>query len=173
MLTGHLDEVYFVAFSPDGQRVLTLGGAQGIVWTKRAAASLPDSVAGLWFSDFGTVEEPLPPEIARMMCVASPIKVDGDGLVVFFEGTDVDPPRAAVHMRCTSDLTCQVYYGAPEQGLEPIGDGEITFANKTGELCLTGQCRAIGRCPELVWTDEERKSGFAERWEAAVLAAGK
>jgi hypothetical protein len=40
-------------------------------------------------------------------------------------------------------------------------------------LCLTGQCRVIGRCPERVWTDDERKSGFAERWEAEVLAGGK
>jgi hypothetical protein len=31
----------------------------------------------------------------------------------------------------------------------------------------------VGRCPERVWTDDERKSGFAERWEAEVLAGGK
>jgi hypothetical protein len=63
--------------------------------------------------------------------------------------------------------------GAPQQKSEPIGDGKITVADKIRELCLTGQCRVVGRCPERVWTDDERKSGFAERWEAEVLAGGK
>ena len=76
-------------------------------------------------------------------------------------------------MRCASDLACQVYFGAPQQKFEPIGDGKITVPDKTRELCLTGQCRVIGRCPERVWTNDERKSGFAERWEAEVLAGGK
>jgi hypothetical protein len=173
VLAGHLDEVHFVAFSPDGQRIFTLGGGQGIVWTRREAASLPADAAGLWFNDFGSAEEPLPPEITRVMCVATPIRINGDGLVVFFEGTDVDPPHAVLRMRCASDLTCQVYYGGPEQGLEAIGDGKITFSGKTGDLCLAGECRVIARCPELVWTDDERNSGFAERWEAVVLPSGK
>ena len=73
-------------------------------------------------------------------------------------------------MRCASDLTCQIFAGAPGQGLEPIGEGNLAVSGNAGELCLAGECRPIARCPRLAWTDEERSSGFAERWEAGVLA---
>jgi hypothetical protein len=59
---------------------------QGIIWTRFDPASLPEGMAGVWFNDFGTPDEPLPPEIERVMCVSTPIRIDSDGLVVFFEG---------------------------------------------------------------------------------------
>ena len=76
-------------------------------------------------------------------------------------------------MRCVSDLTCQIFVGAPAPGPEPIGTGNLAVAGDTGSLCLTGECRPIARCPQLEWTDEERNRGFADAWEARVLAPEK
>jgi hypothetical protein len=70
--------------------------------------------------------------------------------------------KAVVHMRCASDLTCRVYFGAPQQKSESIGDGKITVADKTREVCLTGQCRVIGRCPALVWTAVRCRRAFVD-----------
>jgi hypothetical protein len=46
----------------------------------------------------------------------------------------------------------------------------MAVSGDAGSLCLTGKCLPIARCPALAWTEEERNSGFAERWEASVLA---
>lgn len=171
-LTGHLLAVTSAAFSSDGQRIFSASGPEGIIWTKLAPASLPDGVAGLWFIDLATPQEPLPPEFAREMCVENPIKVNGDGLIVLFEGfRQPEPPRAVLNMRCASDLTCVIFAEAPGQGLETQGVGKLAFSGKATNLCLAEECRAIARCPAITWTDAERDSGFAERWEAAVLGA--
>ena len=173
-MTGHLGGATSATFTPDGARIVTLGGPVGLVFTKLPPGSLPDTAAGLWFQDFGTPEQPLPEEIVRSACVSSPVRIGGDGLIVFFEqyGGD-EPPQAIMHMRCAADLTCQIFAEAPAQGLEAQGAGTIKFAEEKGDLCLAGECRPIARCPELVWTDEERSSGFAEQWETHVLAPGK
>ena len=71
-------------------------------------------------------------------------------------------------MRCQSDLTCQIYSGEPAQGAEELGEGTLTVSGSTGTMCLTGRCQPITRCPDIAWTEEERSSGFAERWEAGV-----
>lgn len=174
VLTGHLIGVDTAAFTPDGQRIISIGGPEGALWTKLAASGLPAESAGLWFADFGTPEEPLPDEIVRHVCVASPIAIGGDGLVVFFEMmSDVDPPEAVIHMRCATDLSCQIFAGGPAQGIEEQGEGSVAFTGDTGSLCMNGECRPIARCPEIAWTDEERASGLAARWEAAVLAPGR
>jgi WD40 repeat protein len=170
VLTGHTYGVEFAAFTPDGQRILTVGGAQGIVWSRLVAASLPEGVAGLWFVDSGTPGKPLPPEIVRAKCVTSPISIRGDGLVVVFNGPSTEPPHPFFHMRCASDLVCQTFSGAPAEGLEPQGTGKLAVSGSTGSLCVQGDCHPIAHCPALQWTDEERKSGFAERWEAGVRA---
>ena len=170
VLAGHNYDVEFAAFSPDGQRILTVGGAQGIVWTKLAPVSLPEGAAGLWFSDFGTPAEAMTPEIARAFCMATPIRIDRDGLVVLFEGYDPDPPHPVLHMRCASDTTCELFSGPPIQGAEPMGEGTLTFSGSTGNLCMSGECRPIARCPDIAWTDAERSSGFADRWKASVEA---
>jgi hypothetical protein len=172
VLTGHLMAVTSAAFSSDGRRIFSSGGPEGIIWTKRPPASLPEGVAGLWFNDFGTPDEPLPLEIVREMCVENPIKVAGDGLIVLFEGfRRPEAPRAALNMRCASDLTCEIFAEAPGQGLESQGVGNLAFSGNTADLCLAGECRPIARCPAITWTDEERDSGFAERWEGVVLGA--
>ncbi len=172
ILTGHLLAVTSAAFSADGRRIFSSSGPEGIIWTKLPPASLPDGVAGLWFNDLSTPQEPLPPEFAREMCVENPIKVNGDGLIVLFEGfQQPEPPRPVLNMRCASDLTCVIFAEAPGQGLEAQGVGNLAFSGKTTNLCLAGECRAIARCPAITWTDAERSSGFAERWEAAVLRA--
>jgi len=168
VLTGHLIGVDSAAFTPDGQ-IISIGGPEGVLWTKLAASGLPADSAGLWFADFGTPEEPLPDEIVRHVCVASPIAIGGDGLVVFFEMmSEADPPEAVIHMRCATDLSCRVFAGAPAQGIEEQGAGSLAFTDDTGSLCLNGECRPIARCPEIAWTDEERDSGLAARWEATV-----
>jgi WD40 repeat protein len=172
MLTGHLVAVTSAAFSADGLRIFSSSGPEGIIWTRLPPASLPDGVAGLWFVDLATPQDPLPPEFAREMCVENPIKVNGDGLIVLFEGfQQPEPPRPVLNMRCASDLTCVIFAEAPGQGLEAQGVGNLAFSGKTTNLCLAGECRAIARCPAITWTDAERSSGFAERWEAAVLRA--
>jgi DNA-binding beta-propeller fold protein YncE len=172
VLTGHLLAVTSAAFSADGRRIFSSSGPEGIIWTKLAPASLPDGVAGLWFNDLSTPQEPLPPEFAREMCVESPIKVNGDGLIVLFEGfRQPEPPQAVLNMRCASDLTCVIFAEAPGQGLEVQGVGNLALSGKTANLCLAEECRPIARCPAIAWTEAERTSGFAERWEAAVLGS--
>lgn len=172
VLTGHLMAVTSAAFSSDGRRIVSSGGPEGIIWTKLPPASLPGGIAGLWFNDLSTPQEPLPPEFAREMCVENPIKVNGDGLIVFFEGfRQPEPPQAVLNMRCASDLTCEIFAEAPGQGLEVQGVGNLALSGKTANLCLAGECRPIARCPAITWTDAERNSGFADRWEAAVLGA--
>lgn len=170
MLTGHLLAVTSAAFSSDGRRIFSSSGPEGIIWTELPPASLPDGVAGLWFNDLGTPQEPLPPEFVREMCVENPIKVNGDGLIVLFEGfRQPEPPQAILNMRCASDLTCEIFAEAPGQALEVQGVGNLALSGKTANLCLAGECRPIARCPAITWTDTERNSGFAERWETAVL----
>ena len=168
VLKGYLFTPNFVAFSPDGHRLFTVGGAEAIIWTKVAAAKLPESLAGVWFANLGRPNEP--PAVTRERCVRSPIKINGDGLVVFFEVGSADPPEPALHLRCASDLTCQIFVGAPGQGLDAQGTGNLAVTGSAGKLCLAGECHPIARCPALNWTAEERKSGFAKRWETAVQA---
>jgi hypothetical protein len=172
VLKGHNYGIDYVAFSPDGQRILSAGGAQGIVWTRLPPMSLPEGLVGFWFTDFSNPGETLPPEVVRAMCVTNPIRISDDGLILFFEGTDVEPPQTTAHMRCASDLTCEIFAGGSTQGAELIGEGNVTFSESRGDLCMTGVCRPIARCPALNWTDEERSRGFADRWEASVEATG-
>ncbi len=174
VLTGHLVGVEFAAFTPDGERIISVGGPEGVLWTKLAAGGLPADSAGLWFVDFGTPEEPLPVEIVRHLCIAQPIAIGGDGLLVFFEMvSDADPPEALIHLRCATDLSCRVFAGPPAQGIEEQGAGTVAFTGETGSLCMYGECRPIGRCPEIAWTDEERDSGLAARWEATVQPSAR
>lgn len=163
------DNVESAAFSSDGQHIFT-EGSDAVIWTKVAAASLPKDFAGLWFGNFGPADEP--PEITRERCVGRPIKINGNGLIVFFEVGSTDPPQPTLHMRCASDLTCQIFSGGPGQegDVELQGTGNLTISGNGGDLCLAGECHPIARCPALVWTEEERKSGFAERWETGVGA---
>ena len=157
-----------VAFSPDGQRIFAAGGAEAAMWTKLQAAKLPDSMAGLWFANLGPPNEPA--EITRDRCMSGPIKINGDGLIVFFEAGSSDPPQPVMHLRCASDLSCQIFVGAPGQGLDAQGSGKLEVSGNAGNLCLEGECRPIARCPALKWTEQERKSGFAKQWETEVNA---
>jgi WD40 repeat protein len=167
-LEGHNYQVEYAAFSPDGQRILSVGGAQGIVWTKVEPLSLPESSVGLWFHDISSPEDPGQTELIRSMCIATPIRIDRDGLVVLFEGYDPEPPHAVFHMRCSSDMSCEMFSGEPVQGAELFGEGSLSFSGDTGTVCLTGDCRPLSRCPPITWTEKERASGFADRWEASV-----
>ena len=155
-----------VAFGPDSQRIFTVSGVEGIMWTKLAAASLPKDITGVWFGNFGPPNEPA--EIKRERCTRNPIKINGDGLIVFYEVSSSDPPQATFHMRCASDLTCQVFVGAPGQGLNAQASGTLAVSGNAGKLCLATDCQPIARCPIPKWTEQERKSGLAGRWEAEL-----
>lgn len=171
VLPGHLGGgASFAAFTPDGGRIVSIGGPDGLAWTKIPAGKLPESAAGIWFTDFGSPEQPLPEEIIREMCVSNPIKVSADGLIVFFEqyGRE-EPPHGVMHLRCAGETSCQIFAEAPAQGLEMQGEGSVKFTETRGELCMGGECRPIAQCAPIVWTDEERASGQAERWETAIL----
>jgi hypothetical protein len=74
-----------------------------------------------------------------------------------------------MHLRCAADLTCQVFGGPPEQGLEPQAAARLTLNGEAATICMFGECRPFMRCPALDWTEEERASGYAELWEARVL----
>ena len=130
VLKGHLPSAETVAFGPDGQRIFSASGVEAIMWTKLAASRLPDNIAGLWFGNFGPPNEPA--EITRDRCMRGPIKINGDGLIVFFEVGSSDPPQPVAHLRCASDLSCQIFSGAPGQGLDAQG---------TGNLEVSGECR--------------------------------
>jgi len=61
-------------------------------------------------------------------------------------------------------LTCQIFAGAPGQGLDPQGTGNLEVSGNAGKLCLAAECRPIARCVAMKWTEQERKSGFAKQW---------
>jgi hypothetical protein len=138
------------------------------MWTKQLPTSLPASLAGLWFANIGRPDEPA--EITRDRCVRSPIRINGDGLIVFFNTDSSAPPLPVMHLRCAPDLTCQSFAGAPAQGLDAQGTGKLEVSGNAGKLCLDGDCRPIARCPAPKWTDQQRKSGFAKKWETEVNA---
>ncbi len=164
-MKGHLYAVNSVTFGPDGHRIFSIGSVEGIMWARLAATRLPESFAGLWFANFDPSDAP---EITRERCMRGPITINGDGLIVFFQVESAEPPQTILHLRCAPDLTCQIFAGAPAQGLDSQGVGKIEISGKTGQLCLAGECRPIARCPPLVWTNAERRSGFAKRWETEV-----
>jgi WD40 repeat protein len=168
VLTGEV--VRSAAFTPDGLRIFSAVGTYATIWSKLVPASLPDGVAGIWYSDYGRPD--VPPEIVREACLRTPIKISGDGLVVFFEGSDSEPPEATYHLRCASDLSCRLFRGAPTQGAEEVGAANLTRSANVVSLCRGGQCRPLARCKEITWTAEERNSGFAQAWQQQVLGKG-
>jgi WD40 repeat protein len=171
VLTGHLSAVYFVAFSPDGKRIFSAGrDATGRIRTRMPVAHIPDGVTGLWYQNTIAPDTPdeLARELVRIACVWNPFNIHKDGLIVSFVATELGvPPEAQFHLRCASDLSCQVFAGPPAQGLEPVD--KLIFSNKVPELCFSGECRVLARCPAIAWTQEEKASGFAEAWEKKVL----
>jgi len=168
-LLGHSYAISSATFSADGQKIFTVGGGQGIVWAKFVTGTLPEGLTGLWFHDFGTESEPLPAEIVKSLCVATPIKVNGNGTVIFFDGGYGVAPYPALHMRCAADQSCQVFPGGLSDGGEQIGAGTLALTEQAGNLCLMDDCRVVARCPAIEWTDDERASGFVAQWEEAVL----
>lgn len=165
-LTGHLYGPAAVAFSPDGQSLVSTGGVEPIMWTRLPTGGFPANFSGLWFSKFEGMDDSA--EFARSMCLMGPIKIHDNGLIVLFDGMGYDPPQTVLHLRCMSNLSCQIFGGAPSQSLDAQGQGNIEVSENDGKLCLAGECRSIVRCPALVWSAEERRNGFAERWETAV-----
>ena len=174
VLTGHGAPIHSAAFSPDGERVFTAAQDGTVrIWTKLAPASLPDGIAGLWYQNF-TSPEPMPEEVVKFSCVKTPGVVHADGLIVIFDGTASELPEPVQHMRCTSELSCEIFGGPPAQGQTAQGTAKLTFTGDAGNMCVEGgECTLLARCPALTWSDEERNSGFAEAWEARVLAPVK
>jgi WD40 repeat protein len=164
-LEGDFTGVDTVMFDADGRRILATG-VTSIMWTKRLPTSLPASLAGLWFANIGGPDEPA--EFTRERCVRSPIRINGDGLIVFFDTDSSAPPLPVMHLRCAPDLTCQSFAGAPAQGVEARGTGKLEVSGNAGKLCLDGECQPIVRCLAPKWTDQQRKSGFAKQWETEV-----
>lgn len=174
VLTGHGAPIHSAAFSPDGERVFTAAQDGTVrIWVKLAPASLPDGIAGLWYQNF-TSPEPMPDEDIKFLCMKRPGIVHADGLIVIFDGTASEFPEPVQHMRCTSELSCKIFGGPPAQGQTAQGTAKLTFTSDAGNMCVEGgECVALARCPAVTWTDEERQSGFAEAWEAKVLAPMK
>ena len=169
VLTGHVYEARTAAFSSDGTRMLTAGGGSARIWSAAVQAEMPEGAAGLWYQDF-MAPEPMPEEVARYLCVTAPAVVQADGLIVVFQVWSEELPEPAHHLRCAADLSCQVFVGAPAQGLAVQENATVSFAGDTGEMCSATHCVRLTRCPAIVWTDEENQRGFAAAWEARVLA---
>ena len=167
-LEGEFNAVKTVIFDADGRRILAVAGVHAVMWTKLPATRLPDSLAGLWFGNFGRPDEPA--EVTRERCMRRPIRISGDGLIVYFEAEGSGPPLPVLHLRCAPDLTCQTFAGAPGQGLDARGTGKLEISGNAGQVCLEGECHPIARCPALKWTDQQRKSGFAKQLETEVNA---
>jgi sugar lactone lactonase YvrE len=170
VLPGHLGSVRSVLFSADGARIFsTAHDATGRIWTRAPSTRMPDGVAGLWHPDFGDDPQAMPPELVREICLGTPLSIREDGLIVSFEGWPPDPPQAMMHLRCATDLTCQIFGGPPAQALEPQATAKVSVDGEIATICMVGDCRPFKRCPALTWTAEERASGYADAWEARVL----
>lgn len=170
-LDGHLAEVVSIGFTPDGQAIVsTARDGTGRVWTRAETVSPPQGTAGVWAQNV-TAPDKMPDDIARLICLTFPVSVQSDGLLVYFQGTDTEPPQAYQHMRCVADSSCAIYPGAPAQGLEPIGMGSVKFTGDSAEFCVVGgECSLMARCTPPVWTDAERQAGVADVWDTQVLA---
>jgi dipeptidyl aminopeptidase/acylaminoacyl peptidase len=171
VLSGHIDAVYSVAFDPEGDRVLTAGrDATGRIWTRLKPGRMPDGLAGLWHQNL-MAPEPMDDVLTRYMCLMNPFNVHEDGLIIAFMGdVENEPPLAALHLRCAADLSCQVFHGPPAQSVrEPVDAATLKVEGDGAELCFTGECRVLARCPAIAWTEEEKASGYKDAWEERVM----
>ncbi len=174
VLRDPIEYFSWASFAPDGEHILTLAHLViAHVWTRivvnaPAAGTIADSAVGVWHTTYGMGDD-IPDDVARTMCIGSPIAVRSNGLIVILGGQE-DIPTAQAFLTCKPDMTCQLFRGGPGEGSNtPLGDATVSFDGDKGQMCTNGRCEPIMRCPVITWTPEERASGLADGWEKQVL----
>jgi dipeptidyl aminopeptidase/acylaminoacyl peptidase len=173
-LKGHAADVASVRFGGDNITVFSTGrDATGRVWRILAPPPSGDltALAGLWRAalDPGPGET-LPAEVTAMLC-QSPVRVQANGLVLFYEFSPPEAPRIARHLRCGADGACQGFAGEPAPGLGPAGTATIKPAAGGFTLCTDGDCLDFVACEPVVWSDADRQSGYDRAWTGAMEKA--
>jgi WD40 repeat protein len=127
-LKGHLADVASVRFGRNNTMIYSIGrDATGRVWNLPPPPPSGDlsAIAGLWRTSLDPgAGEVLPPEIAAALCQA-PVRVQANGLILFFQGFPPDAPTVAQHYRCGNDGGCRSFAGEPAPGLPPIGTASV------------------------------------------------
>jgi hypothetical protein len=108
-------------------------------------------------------------------CREQPVAVHPDGLVVSFH-SGAAGIEAGSHLRCNAALFCDFWMVSHAEArrdrlpaflrgnLDPLPGDDL-------QLCQIPGCLALSRCPaSLGWSQADRASGLAARWQAAVSA---
>jgi hypothetical protein len=134
-----------------------------------AVMAFDPALVGLWFAiPDGRSPGDLPADAIAATCRERPGRLHPDGLFMVF-GPGQDGPVPESHLRCDADLGCDFFRGAPSEG-RPV-DGHARLRRLSGdalEACLGAVCLTLGRCADPAWTEHERASGLAARWQDAV-----
>jgi hypothetical protein len=173
-LTGHGGDVASVRFGGDNTTVYSTGrDATGRVWSRLPPPLSGDlsAIAGLWRTDFELgAGEVLPPEVAGAMCQA-PVRVQANGIILFYEISPPDAPAVAQHYRCGGDGGCKVFAGEPAPGSPPTGTASVEQGDDRFSLCTEGECLDFARCDPVAWSAEDSQSGYDRTWTAAMEKA--
>jgi hypothetical protein len=172
-LKGQPADVVSVRFGDGNTTVYSVGRATGSIWRILAPPPSGDlsALAGLWrtYIDPGAGET-LPPEVTGMLC-QTPVRIQGNGLILFYEFYPPDPPRITQHFRCGADSACQGFAGEPAPGLPPSATATIKPAKGGFALCTGGDCLDFVPCEPVKWSAEDRQSGYDRLWSEAMEKA--
>lgn len=140
-----------------------------VVPTAPPAPALDPALVGLWFPiQDGRSPGDLSAAERAATCRERPGRLHSDGLFMVF-GPGPDGPVPESHLRCEADLVCDFSRGAPSEG-RPV-EGRARLRRLSGDAlqaCLGAVCLTLGRCADPEWTEAERASGLAARWQGAV-----
>ena len=176
-LDAHSLELLSVRFSSDGETIFTTDRASAIIWKHQKAAAESSSATaegatGIWYSYPDGVD--MSDDIVHAMCAYTPMKIDADGLAILYQGSTDYTLRVESHLRCKADMSCQSFAGAPSADVSTPSDTvTIKLVDGRGDVCSVSNptnCTHIARCPDMKWTDDERKGGYADLWEKQVMA---
>ena len=102
------------------------------------------------------------------------MKIGADGLILIYSGTSGNSLDVEGHMRCTADMSCGYFAGPPTADIgTPSETVTLKMADGRGDMCSASDpnhCAHLARCPEISWSDDERKGGYADLWEKQVMA---
>jgi dipeptidyl aminopeptidase/acylaminoacyl peptidase len=173
-LKGHISDVASLWFGGNNTTIYSIGrDATGRVWNLRPPPPSGNlsAIAGVWRTTLDPgAGEVLPPEIAAMMCQA-PVRVQANGLILFYQGIPPDVPTVAQHYRCGADGECKTYAGEPAPGLAPIGTARVERGENSFSLCEDGACLDFERCDPFNWSAEDKQSGYDRVWTSAMEKA--